>query len=69
MNMLQEIHDEPLKAAADAISGAIVVAAWADYLPSVATLITIVWGLIRIWETDTVQRLFRRTPIHKETDE
>jgi len=30
-------------------------------LPSVAALFTILWTGIRIWETDTVQRMLGRT--------
>jgi len=31
-----------------------------DFLPAVAACFTIVWTLIRIWETETVQKLFRK---------
>jgi len=31
-----------------------------DFLPAVAACFTIVWTLIRIWETKTVQKLFRK---------
>jgi hypothetical protein len=63
------LHDEPVKIAADVASGAIVVAAWADYLPTIAAILSIIWMAIRIWETETIQRLFRRKPTHKETEE
>lgn len=36
----------------------------ASVLPSIATLLTILWSAIRIYETETVQRLVKR----KETD-
>lgn len=32
----------------------------AQILPHLAAILTIVWTLIRIWETDTVQRVVRR---------
>lgn len=48
----------------DAASVVTVVGTVTQYLPAVAALFTIVWTLIRIWETDTVQNLFR-----KKTDE
>jgi hypothetical protein len=31
-----------------------------NFLPSVAAILTIVWTFIRIYETDTVQRLLKR---------
>lgn len=31
-----------------------------NILPSIAALLTIVWTFIRIYETDTVQRLLKR---------
>ena len=31
-----------------------------DFFPAVAAAFTIVWTLIRIWETETIQKLFRR---------
>lgn len=44
----------------DAVSIGTVVATLAGWLPAVAALFTIVWTAIRIFETDTVQRLFGR---------
>ena len=41
----------------DALSVATVIGTLVDMLPSVAAIFTIVWTGIRIWETDTVQRL------------
>jgi chromate transport protein ChrA len=34
------------------------VATLAGWLPPVASLLTIVWLSIRIWESDTVQKIF-----------
>ena len=34
------------------------VATLAGWLPPVASLLTIVWLSIRIWESDTVQKMF-----------
>jgi hypothetical protein len=50
------VNDE-VKTIADgvAISGG--VATLAGYLPDIAALCTIVWLSIRIWESDTVQKL------------
>ena len=49
--------DEGIKHAVDALSLVTVIGTLVDMLPSVAALFTIVWTAIRIYETDTVQRL------------
>ena len=51
---------ELVKYVVDAVSVATVVATLVDMLPSIAAAFTIVWTGIRIWETDTVQRIFGR---------
>ena len=51
---------EHLKTLGDALSIVTVVGALAEMLPSVAALFTIVWTGIRIYETDTVQKLIKR---------
>ena len=43
----------------DLASLSVVLATIAQWLPSVAALLTVVWTMIRIWETPTVQRLVR----------
>ena len=43
----------------DLASVSVVLATIAKWLPSIAALLTVVWTLIRIWETPTVQRLVR----------
>lgn len=50
------MQQEQLKAAGDVLSVGTVVATLAAWLPPVAAIFTIIWTLIRIWETDTVQR-------------
>lgn len=45
-----------VKAAIDVASLGVTAAALASWLPSVAALVSIVWGCIRIFETKTVQR-------------
>ncbi len=49
-----------VKASADVVSAGIVVGTIAQLLPHVAAILTILWTLIRIYETDTVQALVRR---------
>jgi hypothetical protein len=44
----------------DVMSAGIVVGTLAQLLPHIAALLTIVWTLIRIFETDTVRSALRR---------
>lgn len=48
------------KATVDVMSYGIAVGTVAQLLPSIAALLTIVWTLIRILETDTVKTLLQR---------
>ena len=48
---------EGAKHVGDAVSVITVVGTLAQILPSIAALFTIVWSAIRIYETDTVQKL------------
>lgn len=52
-------HDTA-KTAVDALSLMTVVGTLVDALPSIAALISIIWGLIRIWETETIKKLTGR---------
>lgn len=54
------MSDEGLKQVVDTVSVATGVGALAGLLPAVAALLTIVWTGIRIWETDTAQKIYRR---------
>ena len=51
---------ETTKHAVDAASLFTVLGTLVDFLPAVAAAFTIVWTLIRIWETETVKKLFRK---------
>jgi len=51
---------ETTKHAVDAASLFTVLGTLVDFLPAVAAAFTIVWTLIRIWETETVQNIFRK---------
>lgn len=44
----------------DAASAATALGTIAGWLPAIAALFTIIWTMIRIYETKTVQRLLRR---------
>ncbi len=50
------------KVSADLVSAGIVVGTLAQLLPHIAALLTIIWTLIRILETDTVKALIKRRP-------
>lgn len=52
--------DDGMKQVVDTVSVATAVGTVAAVLPPLAALFTIVWTLIRIWETDTVQHLFQK---------
>lgn len=55
-----EQHVEQAKHVGDALSIAGVVATLAGWLPAIAALLSIIWSGIRIYETDTVQRLIKK---------
>lgn len=50
-------HHETAKTVTDALSIVTVVGTLMEVLPAVAALFTIIWTGIRIYETETVQRL------------
>jgi hypothetical protein len=54
------MRDEAMKSAGDVVSISVVVGTLTEWLPAVAAIISIIWGLIRIYETDTVQRMLGR---------
>jgi len=51
---------EQTKHIGDALSIGTVAATLMEWLPAVAAILTIVWTLIRIYETDTVQKLLKK---------
>ena len=57
---------ETAKTVGDAVSLVTVVGTLADVLPAVAALFTIIWTALRIYETNTVQKLLGKKP--KEND-
>lgn len=59
---------ETTKHVVDALSIMTVVGTLVEMLPSIAAIFTIVWTLIRIWETKTVQNLLGRTKLTKDGD-
>jgi len=53
---------EGTKTLVDAVSVVTVVGTIGEVLPPLAALFTLVWTVIRIYETQTVQRLLGRKP-------
>jgi len=51
---------ETVKHVVDAASVSATVAALAGWLPAAAAFFTMIWTLIRIYETKTIQALIRR---------
>lgn len=51
---------ETVKNVTDGLSILTVVGTLAEILPALAALFSLVWSLIRIWETDTVQNWLKR---------
>ena len=49
---------EDAKTVVDGLAVGGTVATLAGWLPPVASLLTIIWLSIRIWESDTVQKIF-----------
>jgi len=49
-----------VKPAVDALSIGAMVATLFKLLPAIAALLSIVWTVIRIYETDTIQKLVRK---------
>jgi hypothetical protein len=56
------LESESLKHGVDVASAVVTIATIAQWLPSVAALLTVIWTLIRIYETKTVRRLMGRDP-------
>lgn len=62
---MAETH-ETTKHVVDALSLVTVVGTLIELLPAVAALFTIVWTAIRIYETDTVQKLLGKEKPNEE---
>jgi hypothetical protein len=55
----QETFDH-IKGVGDAAAVAVTIGTIASFLPAIAALFTIIWTGLRIYESDTVQRLLGR---------
>lgn len=63
--MLDTTVFDPLKPYGDATSLMLILGTFAAWLPPVASVLSIIWVLIRIYETDTIQNFL----YHKEKDD
>jgi len=52
---------EHAKTVVDALSIATVIGSLAQVLPAIAATFSIIWSIIRIWETKTVQSWLKRS--------
>ena len=53
-------HHETIKQVADAASIVTVVGTLMNALPAIAALASLIWSVIRIWETQTIQNWVNR---------
>lgn len=60
--------DESVKHIVDGVSVVATVGTLIEMLPAIAALFTIVWTAIRIFETDTVQRMLGRKKAEDAVD-
>jgi len=60
---VKEMATESTKTLVDGLSVVTVVGTLGDLLPPMAALFTIVWTVIRIYETKTVQKMLGRSPL------
>jgi hypothetical protein len=66
MEMLTEEQQEAGKQVLDGISFLTVVGSLLEMLPAISAVLSIVWVSIRIWETETVQRVVGRKQQSKD---
>ena len=59
---MKEMATESTKTFVDGLSMVTVVSTIGELLPPMAALFTIVWTVIRIYETKTVQKVLKRKP-------
>lgn len=57
--MVQVQISDHAKTAGDVVAAGLTIAVVAKWLPAIAAFLTIVWTAIRIYETETVQRIVR----------
>jgi len=53
---------EPTKEALDVVAASTAVLSLASWLPPTASILTIVWLGLRIWESETIQNIVNKKP-------
>ena len=66
---IHETDSEAAKNVVDAVSFGTVVGTLTGVLPSIAAIFTILWTAIRIYETDTVQRILGKAKDNESESE
>jgi hypothetical protein len=56
----RDVKSEAIKTGGDVLSLAVVASTLLEWLPALAAVVSIIWGVIRIYETRTVQALVAR---------
>jgi len=59
---------EQIKHLGDALSVGTIIATIAGWLPAIAAFVSIIWGVLRILETRTVQKLLGKCPKTRRED-
>ena len=65
---MNEHNQETLKHIIDGASILTVIGTLVEFLPAVSAVLSIVWVAIRIWETETVQKLVNRKKADDASD-
>jgi len=65
---MNEQNQETLKHMIDGASLLTVIGTLVEFLPAVSAILSIVWVAIRIWETETVQKLVNRKKADDASD-
>lgn len=60
---------EAVKTKVDVAAAGTTLLTVADVLPSISAVLSTIWLLIRIWETDTVRGLFGKKPLSRKENE
>lgn len=60
MILFRHAEGEPFKTVADVAAGSITLGALLGYLPAAAAAVTIIYTVLRIYETETVRRWLKR---------
>lgn len=61
-------HHETAKHVVDALSLVTVIGTLVEMLPAIAALFSIVWTAIRIYETETVQKMLGKEKVNEEDE-